>query len=100
MNRRRDQALLVQKVTGWKLRQRFKEDKKVKSKRCNNTLTLRDVANAFPSPSHEKMDEMIDRKYGGRMAAFLKARYRKSWVIITIRAGQQLVIRPRCGGLQ
>ncbi len=31
----------------------------------------------------KQMDEMIDRKYVGRMAAFLKARYRKSWMVIT-----------------
>ncbi len=69
-----EQALLVQKVTGWKLHQKFKEYKNVHSKSCNNTLTLRYVANAFPSPNRGKMDEAIDGTYAGRMAVLLKAK--------------------------
>ena len=53
-NRRREQAILVKHVVSWKLRKKFKEQGNRKCKDYNHTTTYRDVANAFPSPKHEK----------------------------------------------
>ncbi len=61
---------------------------------------MRDVGNAFPSPSHEKMSEMIASHFHDSRAALLKHRFKESMIIIKTATGAQVLLHPRCGGLQ
>ena len=88
--RRREQAIIVQNATTWKLR---------KMKR-GHTSTLRDVSNAFPSPSHEEMDRMVDRVAKEEDRAIIKHRYKQSRMVIKEATGRKVVIKPRTGGLR
>ena len=42
----------------------------------------------------------MDGKFTGRCAAFLKARYRQSWMIVQTQQKEKLVVQPGSGGLQ
>ena len=99
-NRRREQAILVQNVTAWKLRTLGSMTKLKQKSKYNHTATQRDNTNASPSPSHASLDEMIDRRARGRLGRVLKHRYKRSKMTVTTREGNMLVVRPRSGGLQ
>ncbi len=59
----------------------------------NYTNTLRDVANACPSPSVEALDKMIeDATGGGKAARVLKHSYRESRMKITNKQGGGVVM--------
>lgn len=60
--RRREQAMLVQNATSWKLRKLH----------INHTHTARDISNAFPSPSHQALSNMIDQVARPKSKAILK----------------------------
>ena len=53
--RRREQAILVQYVTTWKLRTATRNSGNNSKSDFNHITTLRDVANAFPSPRFGRM---------------------------------------------
>ncbi len=99
-HRRREQALLVQNVVAWKLRQAFLEADDPTCQAYNYTNTLRDVSNAFPSPDHDEMDKMVDELADGKLAQLLKLRYRQSWMVISTLKGERVIYQPKTGGLQ
>ena len=67
----------------------------------NHTGTLRDVANAFPSPSHEQLMKVVTNKMGTGMAARVMVhRFREVWVEITDDKGDVIILKPGCGGMQ
>ena len=88
--RRREQAIVVQSTTGWRLRQLS----------VGHTVTLHDVANAFPSPSHDCIDSMVDSCAWESDRPFLKHRYGNTCMVVTSRCGDGVTVRPRTGGLQ
>ena len=65
-----------------------------------HTIAFHDVANAFPSPEHGTLDGMVDECAEPGDRPLLKCRYGHTNVIIRGHGEQELVIRPRCGGLQ
>ena len=73
---------------------------KLRTLGIGHTSTLHDVANAFPSPTHAALDEMVDACAGEGDAALLKLRYGATWMIVRGHAGTEVAIRPGCGGLQ
>ena len=65
------------------------------------TNTLRDVANAFPSPSHDSLGEMIDAGAAtAKDARILKHRFTSSRMCVMSKRGRGVVVRPGTGGLQ
>ena len=97
---RREAAILVQNVTAWKLRKCRAIDKK-NAKMYGFTNTLRDVANAFPSPSHDSLGEMIDAGAAtAKDARILKHRFTSSRMCVMSKRGRGVVVRPGTGGLQ
>lgn len=91
-----------------------------------HTGTMRDVSNAFPSPKHGSIDQMVDwrRREEGRREGewweeeeegmvrsrrgadekarkdIVKLRYKESRVMIKQKDGRIVVVRPGTGGLQ
>jgi hypothetical protein len=88
--RRREQAILVLHTTRWKLRQMG----------LGHTTTFHDVANAFPSTAYRALGKMVDECAHPGDRSLLKCRYGHTNVIIRGHGDKELVIRPRCGGLQ
>ena len=58
--RRREQAILIQSQTSWKLR----------NLGINHTKSMRDIANAFPSIAHKSLNDMLDKVTDQRSAKF------------------------------
>ena len=88
--RRREQAILVQNALGWRLRRLG----------MGHTLTLHDVANAFPSPSHEALATMIRECAMPCDRDLLCHRFRNTRMTVTERNGDAVTVSPQCGGLQ
>ena len=100
--RAREGAIMVQEIMRYRLR-RMGAGVVV--------TTFRDVANAFPSPTWEALDRMtrraVDKGEGTRgreeeYLKLLKVRYRESLMRIYVGGGEgeEVVVAPRCGGLQ
>lgn len=60
--RRREQAIAVQGAVAWRIRSMQKKANKGAKKGLGFVVTLRDVSNAFPSPSHMSMKEMLEER--------------------------------------
>ena len=95
--KRREQAILVQNEVTWKLREAqkmaIKEGTHEEGKTYNHTRTLRDVANAFPSPGHKQLTEAIVKKMGrGISARILVHRVREAEVSISERSGKAIIL--------
>ena len=100
-HRRREQAILIQNCTRWKLRNL--QDKQTDGNKANfnHTSTLRDIANAIPSMGHEALAHMLqDLGDNGPLTRTLRHRYQDAVMIIRDSQGAGIVIRPGCGGLQ
>ena len=65
-----------------------------------HTTTFHDVANAFPSTAYGALDGMVDECAQPRDRSLLKCRYGHTNVIIKGHGDKELVMKPRCGGLQ
>ena len=98
--RRREQAILIQTVTTWKLRQATRLSRNDDKSKYNHITTLRDVANAFPSPKFDRLDRMIDRFMKGNFVQIMKVRHREARMKIVKRNGDWVVIKTGCGGMQ
>ena len=88
--RRREQAILILHCIRWKLRQMG----------LSHTTTLHDVANAFPSPEHSDLHAMVDVCAREGDEELLKARCSDTVMVIGGHGGQEIAVRPGCGGLQ
>ena len=88
--RRREQAILVQNVLTWKLR----------TLKAGYVIALHDVSNAFPSPSHDCLDETIRDVAHADNVLLLQYRYSNSR--LRLDAGRQgtLLVAPGSGGMQ
>ena len=65
-----------------------------------HTTTFHDVANAFPSTAHGALDVMVNECATPEEKSLLKCRYGHTHVIIQGHGDRELVVKPRCGGLQ
>ena len=99
-HRRREQPLLVHYALTWRLREAAGSASLAEKGRYSYVTSFRDIANAFPSVSHEAMNMAIDRTNGTREAAFLKYRHMDMHVRIDTLTTGSLVICPRVGGAQ
>ena len=88
--RRREQAILILHCVRWKLRQMG----------LSHTTTLHDVANAFPSPEHEDLHAMVDTCAREGDEGLLKVRCSDTVVVIGGHGGQEIAVKPGCGGMQ
>ena len=99
--RRREQAILIQNCTRWRLRDLQKQQPPRRKHLFNHTSTLRDIANAFPSMGHAALDKMLnDLGQDGPLTRMLRHRYKQAVMIIRDPHGAGIVIHPQCGGLQ
>ena len=99
--RRREQAILVQNVTAWKLRKLGSEAGPTGAKQFGYVRILRDISNAFPSMAHAAMEETLDQVApNAKIARVLKHRHKQNWMIITTNSGDWVVLKPGTGGLQ
>ena len=72
-----------------------------KEKQCySHVTTLRDISNAFPSVTHESMNEMLSRCTDSFTRQQIKARHEQLEVRIHNKAGEGLIIHPGSGGAQ
>ena len=62
--------------------------------------TFHDVANAFPSPTHEALDGMVDATVREDDRELLKLRYGDTRMVVRGHNEVEVVVAPRCGGLQ
>ena len=85
--RRREHSILVLNAVRWKLRQLG----------LGHNTTFHDVANAFPSTTHDTLDAMIHECAPPEDHALLKCRYGNTQVIINGHGDKELVVRPRLG---
>ena len=81
-HRRREQPILIQQVTSWKLRQAASSSKLQWKPRYSHIVTMRDISNAFPSIGFEALDTAVDSTHQGSDAQFLKQRYRDTHMIV------------------
>ena len=65
-----------------------------------HTTTFHDVANAFPSTARGTLDTMVNECDNPEDRSLLNCRYGHTHVIIKGRGDKELVVKPRCGGLQ
>ena len=64
-----------------------------------HAIVFRDVANALPSMSWEAMDDMLDRRAGGKRAGMLAHRYKGSRMEVEADGGGYSGGYARAGGL-
>jgi hypothetical protein len=88
--RRREQAILVANTIKWRLRKLG----------INFTQSMHDVANAFPSMSHEALNHMIENRCHLCDQEFIKTRHTNSSVCIETPTNERIYVNPRQGGLQ
>ena len=66
----------------------------------SHVTTYRDIANAFPSVTHEAMNDTLRRTTDSFTRQQLKARHEQLYARISVGDGRDLIIRPRIGGAQ
>ena len=81
---------MIQNTTAWKVR-------KLK---VGHVVSFHDVANAFPSPTHTCMDQMITECAPPEDSRLLKGRYGQAIIHIRAHDGRTVTVRPRVWGLQ
>ena len=64
----------------------------LKKRGCSVHTGFFDVANAFPSPSHEALDSMLHATCPPNDVALLQSRYREALMCVTCAEGQRLVL--------
>ena len=69
-------------------------------KKYSFIVTLRDIANAFPSMDQDEMDAAISVLTDEKTAAFLAARHGTMHVRIDTVTDGSIVVEPRTGGAQ
>ena len=72
----------------------------LKKRGCSVHTGFFDVANAFPSPSHEALDSMLHATCPANDVALLQSRYREALMCVTCAEGQRLVLAVGSGTLQ
>ena len=72
----------------------------LKSRGCSVHTGFYDVANAFPSPSHEAIDCMLRTMCPAADVALLQNRYRDALMSVTCAEGHRLVLSVGSGTLQ
>ena len=97
--RRREQRILIQYFTAWRLTQWAGKEEDRHKGGFSYTITLRDIKNAFPSISHAALDDDIERKYATGDERWLKTRYTDTRMWVEGAGGEWNLYKPGCGGL-
>ena len=105
-NRRREQAILVHHAVTGRIRQHVLELSQKEKPKWSFVSTLRDISNAFPSLSHQTMDDTLkvheagDTEDNRKHKLLLRHRYVHMHVSISTKQGEGVLLRPHCGGAQ
>ena len=103
-NRRREQAILVHHAVTGRIRQHVLELSQREKPKWSFVSTLRDISNAFPSLSHQSMDDTLkvheegDTEGNRKHKLLLRHRYVHMNVSISTKQGEGVLLRPHCGG--
>ncbi len=105
-NRRREQAILVHHAVTGRIRTHVLDLNQREKTKWSFITTLRDITNAFPSLSHESMDDTLklkkvdDTVVQRKPKLLLKHRYTHMNVSIATKQGEGILMRPKGGGAQ
>ena len=99
-NRRREQAILIQHAVTGRLRVAASTTRSRDKSMYSFVTTYRDISNAFPSITHDALNNTIKETTDPWTATQLSARHQELQARITTKQGAATIIKPNTGGAQ